>query len=167
MGIPRYTKKLLYEEIENLRDHIGLCPNEYPLNIKSLATARGLLVDTHPFKTIGLRGVLAIAGDSGHIILDENRSERDQNFFCGLELIHFVLHKNIGHRSFQCYEKVKEYQNSFIEWQANEGAAELTYRIINLFQIFLIVLIRILLIMLILLRQENNLPVVILYLKWS
>lgn len=125
MGIPRYTKKLLYEEIENLRDHIGLCPNKYPLNIKSLAIARGLRVDTHPFKTIGLRGVLAIDGDSGHIILDENRSERDQNFFCGHELMHFELHKDIGHRTFQCYEKVNEYQNSFLEWQANEGAAEL------------------------------------------
>ena len=48
----------------------------------------------------------------------------EQNFDCGHEMIHLVLHRNLNQKTFNCFEKVTPNQNIFTEWQANEGAAE-------------------------------------------
>lgn len=125
MQLPRYTKQLLYDEIESFRCFAGVRLQDYPLDTKALANAGGLTVDTCDFKTKGLKGILAIVESQGYIILDSKESPREQNFFCGHEILHFTLHRNIGANSFQCYESVKSQQNAIIEWQANEGAAEL------------------------------------------
>lgn len=121
----RYTKSLLYKEIEKIRQYIDIRDTDYPLNMVAIAESGGLSVDTHDFKTRGLKGILAIDGNEGHIILDAKESRFEQNFFCGHESIHFLLHRDVGQTSFQCYDQVKPKQNRFLEWHANEGAAEL------------------------------------------
>lgn len=125
MQIPRYTKQLLYNEIENFRHYIGVYPQNYPVDTRKLAVAGGLTVDICDFRSKGLKGALVIDGNSGHIILDSKETNLEQNFFCGHESLHFVLHRKIGTNSFQCFDYAQPNQNSIIEWQANEGAAEL------------------------------------------
>ncbi|MBP3508775.1 ImmA/IrrE family metallo-endopeptidase [Oscillibacter sp.] len=125
MQIPRYTKPLLYNEIESFRRYIDVKPQDYPIDTRKIAEAGGLTVDTCDFITKGLRGALVVDGAKGHIILDSKENDQEQNFFCGHESIHFVLHRNIGLNSFQCFDNARPNQNSIIEWQANEGAAEL------------------------------------------
>lgn len=123
--IPRYTKQLLYSEIANIRSFFGISPKDYPLDMKRLCSAGGLVVGEHSFKTKGLQGMLSIDADrTGYIILNANNSPREQNFFCGHEGLHYLLHPNAGVTSFQCFEFTKNRQRSIMEWQANEGAAE-------------------------------------------
>ena len=125
MWFPRYTKLLLYNEIESFRRFLGVNSQDYPIDTKKIAETGGLTVDTCDFATKGLKGALVVDGNKGYIILDSKESSREQNFFCGHESIHFVLHRNIGLNSFQCFDKARPNQNSIVEWQANEGAAEL------------------------------------------
>lgn len=126
MGIPKYSKRQLYGAIANTRNIIGLLPSDYPLNLIQISRDIGLHVDSCPFKTPGLRGILIIDDNlKGHIVLDSKRHSDEQNFFCGHEIIHYTCHMGAGHTSFQCYEKIRKQQNVFAEWQANEEAAEL------------------------------------------
>lgn len=118
----RYTKRLLYNEIENFREYLGITSSNYPLDVKALSSSGGLTIANRDFKTHGLKGMLSIVNQHGYVLLDSKSSAYEQNFFCGHEVIHFVLHRNIGTNSFQCFDKVN--RNNIVEWQANEGAAE-------------------------------------------
>lgn len=121
-----YTKKNLYAEIENLRDYIGISYSNYPLDVVSLCRSqKDLIVGKRNFNTKGLKGVLAIQDGLSAIMLDANQSAAEQNFFCAHELIHSALHRDLGYKNFNCFDKASPQQNSSIEWQANEGAAEL------------------------------------------
>lgn len=40
-------------------------------------------------------------------------------------MIHVTLHRDGPAKSFNCFEKARPNQDRFLEWQANEGAAEL------------------------------------------
>lgn len=63
--------------------------------------------------------------DINCILVNSNLSFVEQNFHGIHELIHIVsCPKNSG-QTFSCFETVKPNQNSYIEWVANEGAAEL------------------------------------------
>jgi Zn-dependent peptidase ImmA (M78 family) len=59
------------------------------------------------------------------IMLRETLSREEKNFTCAHELIHVKFHNNLHIATFQCFDKVRPNQNSILEWQANEGAAEL------------------------------------------
>lgn len=50
----------------------------------------------------------------------------EQNFHGFHELIHIYTGDPNSGQTFKCYDKVKPYQDSYIEWVANEGAAECT-----------------------------------------
>ena len=39
-------------------------------------------------------------------------------------MIHLALHRCLNQKTFNCFDKLQANQNPFIEWQANEGAAE-------------------------------------------
>lgn len=126
MQLPRYTKSSLYREVEKFRRSFGIGSN-YPLDAIALAEASGLSVDTCNFKTRGLKGTIVVDGANGFIVLDSKESPEEKNFFCGHETFHYVFHRDISmtSTSFQCFDKVKPQQNSIVEWQANEGAAQL------------------------------------------
>lgn len=69
---------------------------------------------------------MAFKGEqSDSIILNSTRGRLENQFDCGHELIHLYKHRNSEIDYFNCFEKTHPVQNSFIEWEANEGSAEL------------------------------------------
>lgn len=59
------------------------------------------------------------------ILVNSNLSQEEQNFHGMHEFIHIALDNGNGGHTFKCYDRVKPFQNSYVEWLANEGAAEL------------------------------------------
>lgn len=71
---------------------------------------------------------MAIVGhedESDVIFLNSARDCKEQNVDCGHECIHLGFHRNEPFRTFKCFEKVAPGQDKYLEWQANEGSAEL------------------------------------------
>lgn len=63
--------------------------------------------------------------DINCILVNSNLTFAEQNFHGTHEFIHTVsCRKNRG-QTFSCFDTVRPNQNSYIEWIANEGAAEL------------------------------------------
>jgi Zn-dependent peptidase ImmA (M78 family) len=99
----------------------------YPLNVIKDCLQIGIEVKKESFSTKGLRGI-AIKGSGKEkdiIVLNPIRNPEEQNFDCGHECVHLFKHRNEKVTSFHCFETVLPQQNSFLEWQANEGSAEL------------------------------------------
>ena len=91
-----------------------------------------LAIDTCNFKTPGLRGMVTLAKDEDDInciVINSNLSYAEQNFHGLHELIHVCDRKGYkGYKgqTFNCFDRVKPYQDFYLEWVANEGAAELS-----------------------------------------
>ncbi len=119
------AKTNLYEHVSHLRDQLHVTLASYPLSLTGLPFRHPLQIERHPFQTPGFCA-LAFAGDKfDTIILNANRNPLEQNFDCGHELIHLTKHRSIKQGCFRCFDKAQPTQNPFIEWEANEGAAEL------------------------------------------
>lgn len=63
--------------------------------------------------------------DINCIIVNSNLSYEEQNFHGLHEFIHLICREKYRGQTFNCFDKVKPNQNPYIEWVANEGAAEL------------------------------------------
>jgi len=129
-----YSKERLY----NYADNVKACLNIDFLNpqfcIRDLCKRLGIEMHEWYFETPGLRGMM-IPEDGCHapmIMLDAARSSSEKPFYAMHELIHYLKHTNEHNGTFSCYDKIKACQNPFIEWEANEGAAEIImpYRLI-------------------------------------
>ncbi|MDR1674173.1 MAG: ImmA/IrrE family metallo-endopeptidase [Oscillospiraceae bacterium] len=132
------TKKQLYAFVEKLRSQLGLF--DVPVNVMN-ALPSNIILEFADFKTYGFSGAAFVGSKSDMIVLNKNRAPTDQNFDCAHELIHLTKHRNYGINYFECFEKAAETGNStckesdlldentcdlrILEWQANEGAAEL------------------------------------------
>lgn len=127
--MPLYcTKQNLYREIDQLRSYIGLPENKFPILIRDHIEHRpGLKIEDVPFSTPGFRGISAFGkdGQCDVILLNSHRSSAEKNFDCAHEAVHLGLHRNEHKDSFTCFDDVKNKQDSFLEWHANEGGAEL------------------------------------------
>ncbi|WP_455650323.1 ImmA/IrrE family metallo-endopeptidase [Enterocloster citroniae] len=123
-----YIRKAdLYKLISNLRRHWGLEENEYNLDVIGLCRAHGIQVGEVPFENPGLRG-MACLGDGFEpdvILLNSHRNKIEQKIDCSHEAVHLAFHRNISCKSFNCFETALPSQNKYLEWQANEGSAEL------------------------------------------
>ena len=124
------TKASLYQRVQNVRKQLNITLLDYPINSISLFTeTMGRKLGYAPFKKSALRGVASIDKENpvrDVILLNASRTKLEQNFDCAHEIIHTIAHRNLpGVSSFNCFETVSEKQDPFIEWQANEGAAEL------------------------------------------
>jgi len=122
------TKSDLYRYIARIRGHGGDYVKKHPINAVALCREQfGINVGYHSFVTPGLKG-MANAGKTHRedvIILNNGLTVAENNFFCAHELIHLGAHRKAEGQSFTCYEKALPQQDSYIEWVANEGAAEL------------------------------------------
>lgn len=90
-----YSKDGLYREVENLKDFLGVGRMCYGFDLVQTLLRRGFLLQSVPFQTKGLRG-MAIIGDAKQddvILLNCKRSQEEQNFDCGHEMIHLALHR--------------------------------------------------------------------------
>lgn len=116
------TKQELYCQIEFLRKKIGIvCPPPY--DSKVLCTAQfGLNLDMLDLRTSKLRGMSHIPSRS--VVIDCKRTPEEQNFHCMHEIMHHVFHRNRSTKSYSSYDTTQADQDPFIEWQANEGAAQ-------------------------------------------
>lgn len=121
------TKAGLYRAVARLRYELGLEDNEYQLDIIALCRRRGIDIGVLPFYTEGLRG-MAIVGDADTpdtIILNSTRNKIEQNIDCAHELFHLAYHRDGPQRTFNCFDVTQPKQDKYLEWQANEGGAEL------------------------------------------
>ncbi len=79
-----------------------------------------------PFNTRDLRGMVSLAkndNENNVILVNSNKSFEEQNFHGFHELMHIPTVDEPG-TILRCYERVKPTQDSYLEWLANEGAAE-------------------------------------------
>lgn len=126
-----YTKKELYRIIGQIRSDLLLKTEQtvYPVPLLHICKQiEGLAVEAVPFRTKSLRGMAVIAENANHndiILLNSHLDERELHFYCAHELVHICLHREEPGRQFSCYDKAMPHQDPALEWQANEGAAEL------------------------------------------
>lgn len=128
------TKSGLYRQVCNIRNSFGLAQDEYGIDTIQLCKEMGIRVENAPFYSPGLRGMAIVGGkdESDVIILNSDRNSTEQNVDCSHECMHLGLHRDEPYRTFKCFEKVAPGQDKYIEWQANEGGAELLVPYSNL-----------------------------------
>lgn len=117
------AKEDLYARVDVMRKKLGIFSYDTPINTLDLCTKKVSDVEIiyHDFETNGFCGA-AFAGERMNtIVLNSTRSEAEQNFDCGHELIHLVRHRDQNNGIFNCTAKNR---NSFLEWEANEGSAQ-------------------------------------------
>ena len=125
-----YTKRDLYKAAGRIRaEHLSAPDPDRTLRLaEQFAASDRIDFVTLPFKTRGLRGMAVLAQEEGQrdvILLNSCLDEREQNFYCAHELCHLILHREAPKRQFNCFDKLRPHQDPRIEWQANEGAAEI------------------------------------------
>lgn len=118
-------KKGLYCEIDYIRSRYNLI--KYPIKMLDLCNELRISVAIMPFNTEGLRGMACKGATISEdiILLSSKRDCWEQNIDCGHEFVHLQIQRDEPISSFRCFEKVRPQQNKFLEWQANEGSAEL------------------------------------------
>ena len=123
------NKQELYLKIDRLRNsllYLGLKP---PFNIFEICSKiKNVDVETCNFSTKGFMGMAVLAkypGDLNCILINSNLSYVEQNFHGIHEFIHIYTSPRNSGQTFKCYDSVRPHQNAYIEWVANEGAAEL------------------------------------------
>ena len=123
------TKMGLYKRIEKCRNEL----NERGvtnITIENIvAVYDDIVVEYYPFATKGLKGMLFLASDdcdNNGMIINSNLPEEERHFHSIHEFMHIMLHAGIpGNHIMTLENEIRNNQNSFLEWQANEGAAEL------------------------------------------
>lgn len=122
--IKGYIKKeILYKMVNEKLTELGITHNDYPLDARAIAESLkpNLCVEYHQFPTNKMGGILYKGEKVSSMALNTLRSEKGQNFDCMHELFHYWFHPP---GSMLCVDNNYIHQNSGIEWQANEGAAQ-------------------------------------------
>lgn len=115
------TKAELYVAIDVIKTNLGL-HNAYSINSKRLAACfPNLTLEEYRFSTSSIGGVLMKGEKHSLMCLNSQRDNLEQNFDCMHELIHFWRPHPAS--TYTCYDKLT--QNSYFEWEANEGTAEM------------------------------------------
>ena len=122
-------KESLYKNVQEIREYLNITFNDYPLNIFDICeNIKEVEIGVVPFKNQNLKGMVTIAQDENDnhvIIVNGNKTKEEQNYHGCHELLHIWFRSVEPGMSLNCFEKCKPNQNTFIEWLANEGAAEL------------------------------------------
>lgn len=119
------SKEKLYNEIHNLKKSMGFDPCDYNIDLVSYCKNK-IHIEELEFTTKKLRGMAIIGDDKNKdiILLNKNRTKSEQCFDFGHEFVHLVYHRGIKQKTFNCLDDPTIKQDSYLEWQANEGAAE-------------------------------------------
>ncbi len=112
------AKQELYQKIDQLRFDLGLPVVNCPINMLDVFAVFGTNVTLHAFDTYGFCGAAFAGSICDTVILNSQRSEAERNFDGGHEYVHLNLHRGMNDGVFRCFTRC---QNTFIEWQANEG----------------------------------------------
>ena len=126
MDTKYWNKKKLYIEIDKLRLKLGIDYDisSYPISPIKLAknSCKNLLIETISFSSSNICGILYKGDTTTTIALNNKRDTPMQNFDCMHELIHYFIH-DISYCQLICSDNTID-QDKYIEWQANEGAAQ-------------------------------------------
>lgn len=115
------AKKELYHFVDRLRIDWGVTSYEQPFNAIEMSMYHAEII-YHTFDTDGFCGAAFTGNRIDTIVLNDTRSSYEQNFDCGHEIIHLTKHRDRNGGIFQCFS---ESQDSYLEWEANGGAAQL------------------------------------------
>lgn len=122
------SKHDLYAYINQMCGNLGIRLNKsYPLDTIHLCSQiERINLQYHQFETPGFCAAVLLGDKTDTIILNSNRNSIERRFDCGHELIHIYKHRNTRDY-FSCMERGAKDQkhDSFYEWEANEGAAEM------------------------------------------
>lgn len=122
------SKTQLYRMAAGLRKRLAIAVRTTPSAVYHHAlTLPNLEIRRVPFRTRALRG-MAIPDQEGGvdiILLNSGLQSHELDFYCAHELMHIFYHRNENKGSFSCYDMSHPTSDRFLEWQANEGAAEL------------------------------------------
>ena len=110
------TKAELYERVEAIRRNFS---DADPFDPFSAAEKLHIKVEYYLMESSRFGGALFRDGERALIVINSSKSKESRRFIACHELIHYFLHKS--ENSFCCDEN----SPSVMEWQANEGAAEL------------------------------------------
>lgn len=125
MGSENMTKSKLYKKVNSIRKILDIELTSYPIYLESYI-GQTTQIQRIPLQTDGLRGMVLIKDvPTPIIVLDENLTSNEANFYCGHEIFHLLGHPSKNNATFTCYDSIRPQQNCFQEWEANEGAAEL------------------------------------------
>lgn len=119
-------KEQLYKKVLRMKRCLIFAPYQYGINIVR-HWDYGIKLEKIPFKTRGLRGMSYPGAEPQPdiILLNSKRTEIEQNFDCAHELVHLTMHRHLNKQVFNCFDgSTAPNQDPFLEWQANEGAAE-------------------------------------------
>jgi|AGTN01.1.fsa_nt_gi Predicted Zn peptidase len=117
--IPRNTdKKTLYKKVQDMRKLLGIELDDYPINIFEILQRLKDIIDiSYENLSLKLGGILIINEQPYKSAMLIN-SKRNKTFSAAHELVHYL-----GHSENDTYLHLQG-NSEFIEWQANEGAAE-------------------------------------------
>ncbi len=118
------TKDDLYKYVAKSKEFMGIKTNEIGLDFyEACSSIKKLDVRTVNFKDRSLRG-LSVPKEN-IILLNSFRNRTERNFDCAHEFMHVIKHKNENFQTFNCFDTLRPQQSPYLEWQANEGAAEM------------------------------------------
>lgn len=123
------AKADLYRYVDRIRKIYGFSNIDYGMDISDLRYIDSSIhIETHCFSTTGFGAAIFFGDKVDTIILNTQRNAQEQGFDLRHELVHKHKHRTNGKLSYNCFTNQ---QDSFIEWEANEGAAEMMipYRI--------------------------------------
>lgn len=120
----RNAKRELYNFVEKLRNALNI--NQYPINtVDILANDDTTDLYFRDFNTVGMCGTALLGSKVDTVVLNSRRDICEQNFDGSHEIIHLAKHRDENVQFFNCFEKTHPKQNLYLEWEANEGGAEL------------------------------------------
>lgn len=126
MNTNYWTKEILYAYVNKLvsdKFNIDLSLSNYPLDSIDLAYQHCEKLVIRQIDLDTMCAIIHKADNRTSIALNKNRDDSMQNFDCMHELIHYFFH-DLPNQPFFCSDSSSVTQNSFQEWQANEGAAQ-------------------------------------------
>lgn len=117
-------KEMLYRFVDDLKEQLYIPTFIHPVNTVEMCKRNNQIdVFSKAFSTPGMCGAAILTNEKDIIMLSSKRSEIEQNFDCTHELIHVTHHRQCS-SYFSCFSEARPQQNSYLEWQANEGAAQ-------------------------------------------
>lgn len=123
------TKLQLYELVSKVKKELDITEQDYPINIFNLCSYySNVVIKEVDFHTKDLRGLVHIAENKNenHVILvNKNKTFEEKNYHGTHEFMHIITIDNSPGTTLRCFDKIRPNQNAYIEWLANEGAAEL------------------------------------------
>lgn len=120
------AKAELYQFIDEMRNQYALLC--YCRDINSFCINNNIDLYVHNFDLSGFCGAAFVGKKHDTIVLNGRRNQYEMFFDFIHELIHTKKHRDLEEQAFTCFDRK---QNSFLEWEANEGAAEflVSYRL--------------------------------------